>query len=264
VRCFKVEHWRRIHSSAAVTREDGTSTSLGAILFAKCLDAFHALRRKAVRVIHYRGLGRTEALKEHVVSKGYVSGFEGLIEYVNGLLPANEVIEQALRKSMLVFPELAVRELTANALIHQDFFVMGSGPTVEVFDDRIEFTNPGEPLVDTQRFVDTPPKSRNEALASLMRRVRICEERGSGIDKVVSQVEVPVAGTAVRATSRIHTCGPLRSQAVDCDGQDGACQSVLPPCLPTLCDPSTDDQCLRTRAVWNRRAECVDRIATAQ
>ena len=90
-------------------------TSLGAILFAKCLDAFHALRRKAVRVIHYRGLGRTDALKEHVVSKGYVSGFEGLIEYVNGLLPANEVIEQALRKSIPVFPELAVRELTANA-----------------------------------------------------------------------------------------------------------------------------------------------------
>ena|ERR1700733_10817067 len=32
-------------------------------------------------------------------------------------------------------------------------------------------------------------RSRNEALASLMRRVRICEERGSGIDKVISQVE---------------------------------------------------------------------------
>lgn len=165
-------------------------TCLGAIMFAKCLDAFHALRRKAVRVIQYRGLGRTETLKEHVDSKGYACGFEGLIRYVNGLLPASEVIEQALRKSIPVFPELAVRELMANALIHQDFFVKGSGPTVEVFDDRIEITNPGEPLVDTQRFVDTPPKSRNEALASLMRRVRICEERGSGIDKVVSQVEV--------------------------------------------------------------------------
>ncbi len=53
---------------------------------------------------------------------------------------------------------------------------------VEIFDDRIEITNPGEPLVDTQRFIDTPPKSRNETLASMMRRFRICEERGSGID----------------------------------------------------------------------------------
>ena len=61
---------------------------------------------------------------------------------------------------------------------------------IEIFDDRIEITNPGEPLVDTQRFLDSPPKSRNETLASLMRRVGICEERGSGIDKVVFQVEL--------------------------------------------------------------------------
>ena len=88
-----------------------------------------------------------------------------------------------------MYPELAVRELVANALIHQDFLVTGAGPTVEIFNDRIEITNPGEPLVDTQRFVDNPPWSRNEALASLMRRFGICEERGSGIDKVVFQAE---------------------------------------------------------------------------
>lgn len=165
-------------------------TNLGAILFSKRLEAFHALRRKVVRVIQYRGVGRIETLKEQVGGRGYACGFEGLIGYINALLPGNEVIGQALRRSVPMFPELAVRELVANALIHQDFFVTGAGPTVEIFDDRIEITNPGEPLVDTQRFVDTPPKSRNETLASLMRRFRICEERGSGIDKVVSQVEL--------------------------------------------------------------------------
>lgn len=164
-------------------------TNLGAILFAKKLDAFHTLRRKAVRVIQYRGVGRTQTLREQEGAKGYACGFEGLIGFVNGLLPANEVIEQALRRSVPMFPELAIRELVANALIHQDLFVTGTGPMVEIFDDRIEITNPGEPLVDPQRFVDSPPRSRNEGLASLMRRFRICEERGSGIDKVVAQVE---------------------------------------------------------------------------
>ena len=165
-------------------------TNLGAILFAKKLREFPLLKRKALRVIQYRGTGRVESLKEQEGGKGYACGFEGLIGYINGLLPANEVIDQALRKSVPMFPELAVRELVANALIHQDFFQTGTGPMVEIFDDRIEITNPGEPLVDTNRFVDTPPKSRNEALASLMRRFRICEERGSGIDKVVFQVEL--------------------------------------------------------------------------
>ncbi len=165
-------------------------TNLGAILFAKRLEDFRSLPRKAMRVIQYRDTSRVETVKEQVGARGYACGFEGMIGFINGLLPVKEVIEQALRKSVPMFPELAVRELVANALIHQDLFVTGAGPMVEIFADRIEITNPGAPLVDTQRFVDTPPKSRNEALASLMRRIGICEERGSGWDKVVLQTEI--------------------------------------------------------------------------
>lgn len=175
-----------IHSCDA---GDWNITNLGAILFAKKLDDFPGLRRKAMRVVHYKGRGRVETLREQVGGKGYASGFEGLIGFIMALVPTNEVIEQGLRRTVPMFPELAVRELVANALIHQDLFMTGAAPMVEIFEDRMEITNPGEPLVDTQRFVDTPPKSRNEALASLMRRFRICEERGSGIDKVVAQVE---------------------------------------------------------------------------
>ena len=61
---------------------------------------------------------------------------------------------------------------------------------VEIFTGRMEITNPGEPLVDTLRFIDSPPKSRNEVLAALMRRMKICEEAGTGIDKVIEAVEL--------------------------------------------------------------------------
>jgi ATP-dependent DNA helicase RecG len=88
-----------------------------------------------------------------------------------------------------MYPELAIRELVANAIIHQDFNISGTGPMVEIFSDRIEISNPGVPLIDTKRFLDQPPRSRNEDLAAFMRRINICEERGSGIDKVISEVE---------------------------------------------------------------------------
>lgn len=163
--------------------------NLGAILLAKQLTDFVHLQRKAVRVVVYTGTGRVQTLREQPSVKGYAAGFEGLIGFINGLLPVNEVIGQALRKAVPVYPELAIRELIANALIHQDFSISGSGPMVEIFDDRMEITNPGIPLVDPQRLLDSPPRSRNEALASLMRRMGICEERGSGVDKVVSLTE---------------------------------------------------------------------------
>tara|TARA_B110000211_G_C13972702_1_gene505690 strand:- start:442 stop:1107 length:666 start_codon:yes stop_codon:yes gene_type:complete len=110
--------------------------------------------------------------------------------YINGLLPQNELIGQALRESHPLFPQLSVRELVANALIHQDMTITGAGPFIELFDDRLEITNPGCPLVETARMIDLPPRSRNEAMASLMRRMGMCEEQGSGLDKVFREVEV--------------------------------------------------------------------------
>lgn len=165
-------------------------TNVGAILFAKDLSEFERLARKALRVIQYRGKNRVETVREQVGGRGYAVGFEGAVTFINNLLPQNEQIEQALRRTVPVYPEIAVRELVANALIHQDFSITGTGPTVEIFADRIEVTNPGTPLIDTLRFIDEPPQSRNEDLAALMRRMNICEERGSGVDKVIFHVEL--------------------------------------------------------------------------
>ena len=165
-------------------------TNLGAILFAKELAKFNHLKRKAIRLIQYKDNTKLETIKEVQGGKGYAVGFEGLIDFINNILPSNEVIGKAFRKTIKMYPELAIRELLANAIIHQDFFQTGNSVMIEIYNNHIEITNPGEPLVDTERFLDTPPKSRNEILASFMRRINICEERGSGIDKVVAQTEV--------------------------------------------------------------------------
>lgn len=95
--------------------------------------------------------------------------------------------------------------MVANAIIHQDLSIRGTGPIIEIFTDRMEITNPGIPLVDSERFLDTPPKSRNEALASFMRRMGICEERGSGFDKVVFETEIYQLPAPVVEVSIEHT-----------------------------------------------------------
>ena len=97
-----------------------------------------------------------------------------------------------MRTEVSVYPEIALRELIANALIHQDFSVTGAGPMVEIYDDRIAVTNPGTllPGKKPDRLIGTTPESRNETLASSFRRYRICEERGTGFQKIVGAVEL--------------------------------------------------------------------------
>lgn len=83
---------------------------------------------------------------------------------------------------------------------------------IEIFDDRMELVNPGKSLIDKARIVDHPPLSRNELLARFMRRINICEQRGSGWDKIVSQTEeyqlptprMDTLDTATRVTLFAH------------------------------------------------------------
>lgn len=162
--------------------------NIGAVLLAKNLRSFEGVQRKAARVVVYSGDSKMETLSDLSGEKGYAVGFRGLVQYVMGRLPQNEVIEDAIRKEVKLVPEVVIRELLANALIHQDFEFTGTSPVVEVYKDRVEISNPGEPIVPVDRFIDGY-QSRNERLADLMRRFGICEEKSSGIDRVIEAAE---------------------------------------------------------------------------
>ena len=167
-------------------------TNFGAIAAARKLDDFPSLDRKRIRVVRYRGTNKVNPIDELPGQRGYAVGFEGLVMHLKRVLPHSEVIQQSLRTEVSLYPEIALRELIANALIHQDFSVSGAGPMVEIYDDRIEITNPGTllPGKKPDRLIGTTPESRNEKLASSFRRFRICEERGTGFQKVISAIEL--------------------------------------------------------------------------
>jgi len=80
-------------------------TNLGAILFVKGLSWFEPLARKAFRVIRYKGTNRVETEHEKLGVRGYAAGFEGLVGYINDHVPRNEVLGQALRREMRMYPE---------------------------------------------------------------------------------------------------------------------------------------------------------------
>jgi predicted HTH transcriptional regulator len=163
-------------------------TNLAILAFARDLRET-PLARKSVRIVRYRGTDKLETLEEREPTAGYAAGFQAMLHTLLGLVPAHEQIVRGVRRSIPMIPEIALREALANALVHQDLTTMGAGPLIEVYTDRVEVTNPGEPLVEPDRLLDAPPRSRNEALASLMRRLGFCEERGSGIDKIVASIE---------------------------------------------------------------------------
>lgn len=171
-------------------RPDGWCiTNLAAVLLAKRLDAFSPeLARKSPRVVIYEGSNKLITREDKPGIKGYAVGFESLVDFVHSSAPLNRFVEQVVREEVKMFPRQAIRELVANALVHQDFETNGQSVMVEMYADRLEVSNPGQPAIQVQRFIDDF-RSRNERLAELMRRMGLCEEKGSGIDKVVHLAE---------------------------------------------------------------------------
>lgn len=163
-------------------------TNLGAILLARDVTAFPSISGKATRIIKYAGRDKSRSEFEQEGRRGYAVGFTGMMRFLMERLPATERYINGVRRMVPDYPETAIREIIANALIHQDFTVTGIGPVVEIYDNRIEVTNAGNSLIGVDRMLDER-RSRNEKLAATMRGFGLCEERGGGLDKTLLEIE---------------------------------------------------------------------------
>jgi len=160
-----------------------------ALLCASDFSKYHMLERKGARLIVYDGTSKLHTKIDVHGNMGYSIGFNNLTNRILSHIPSKETITADGRSTHYDIPAVAIRELVANALIHQDFSIGGVGPVVEIFSDRIKITNPGIPLVETDRFIDSPSRSRNDKLTNFMRRLGFCEERGSGVDRAIKAIE---------------------------------------------------------------------------
>ncbi len=172
-------------------QDDGrcTITNLGALLISRSLTAYPGLRKRPIRVVRYAGRGNFEILSDETFDKGYAPALSDAVKYVMSQLPAGEEVDGAFRRIVYPYPQRAVRELLANAVIHQDISDTTAGPLVSIYENRIVFSNPGTSLIPVHRVLNAQPRTRNASLARILRQMDLCEEGGTGWDLVVAECE---------------------------------------------------------------------------
>jgi len=89
------------------------------------------------------------------------------------------------RKEIWEIPETVFKEAIVNALSHRDYYEKGATILIEVFDNRVEISNPGG-LVSAilpEQF-GTKSFSRNPLIFGLFNRMDLVEQVGSGIQRM--------------------------------------------------------------------------------
>ncbi len=256
----------KLISEDMITRseDDYNITRFGALLFAKNLSDFKDIARKAPRIIVYTGDSKTHTKREEISLTGYACGFENLIKSTMAQLPQSEVIVSGLRKGLILIPEIIIRELIANALIHQDFNITGASVMIEIYSHRVEISNPGESTVPTERLIDGY-ESRNEKIASLLRRMGICEKIGSGINKIIQSAEShqlpPLDFRTIFRRTLVVVFGHKPFESMDRSERVRSCYQHC--CLSWLSAKAMTNQTLRDRfGVSETQSASISRIIT--
>ncbi len=133
----------------------------------------------------YKGKKKVTVLDRKDLSGDLVTAIDEAVIFLKKHLNLRYEIKGIQRKEILEIPEIAIREAVINAVCHRDYFEKGANVMVEIFDDRVEISNPGSlPHGLTIEDFGKRSLSRNPTIASLLHRINYIEKMGTGINRM--------------------------------------------------------------------------------
>ena len=140
-------------------------------------------------------------------------------------------------------PEIVLRELTTNGIVHRDLQVYGSQVRIQIYPQHIEWISPGSlPAGITIQTIFTAQFSRNPSLAQFLFHAGYIEKFGMGLDAVRdaltrtgSEPEFHDDGHSFRVRIRRSVGG---NQGLDLTTREGRSEAIL--------------DLFGTRAVWRQ------------
>ena len=167
-------------------------TVAGFLIFSKEKPQFkRSFNRYIVRCVKYKGSN----VATDIIDKADIDGtlneqIDTMQKFILRNIRTSAQIVGTKRVERYEYPEKAIREIVANAVIHRDYRITETYTQVNVFEDRLEIFNPGclPPGVTVDNIRDAQV-SRNEIIAARLKDLDYLEEYGRGIDIVFTETE---------------------------------------------------------------------------
>ena len=163
--------------------ENDNVKSGGVLFFARHPENlyFHAV----IRCVLFKGTDKVYILDDKTFGGPLLQQYNRAIKWLKGKLQVSyEITGTGPRKETWEIPLSVFKESIINALSHRDYYEQGASIMIEMYDDRVEITNPGDlPSVVARNF-GRRSLSRNPLIFGLFTRMHLVEHVGSGIPRM--------------------------------------------------------------------------------
>ena len=155
----------------------------GVLFFAKNPNLL--LRHAYVDCIRFNGTEKIDIIDRILLDKDLITNIDEAIKFVKRNTRIKYEIKDIKRKEIPEYPIEAIRESVINAVMHRDYFSEGANVSIEIYDDRIEISNPGS-LPKDLGVNDLSKKCfrRNPLIADILHRISYVEKAGTGIGRI--------------------------------------------------------------------------------
>ena len=156
----------------------------GVLLFSK--DLSRIFYHTVISCALYKGTDKLYVIDKKDFNQDLLASVESSMQFLKQHLNIRQVMTgNPKREDIPEIPYEVLREGIINAVIHRNYFEKGANILIEVFDDRIDISNPGG-LIKGLSKKDFGQRSlcRNPVLAGLFQRIGFIEKMGTGIRKM--------------------------------------------------------------------------------
>lgn len=160
----------------------------GVLFFAKNVN--HFFPQAYVTCLLAKGTDKVNILDRKDFAGGLVSDIEESLRFIERNTRTGYRIEKLRREDVPEYPMRALREAITNAVMHRDYFEAGANVFVEIYDDRIEISNPGGLAKGLSREeLGSRSVRRNPLIADLLHRIALIEKAGTGIRRMIEDTK---------------------------------------------------------------------------
>ncbi|MCE5293503.1 MAG: putative DNA binding domain-containing protein [Chlamydiales bacterium] len=139
-----------------------------------------------IRCARFAGATKEKILDQLDIDAPLPFAIDDAIRFIERNTRLEGKIGRMIREDIPEYPQFAVREAVINSILHADYSMKGCHIQIAIFEDRIEFTNPGGlPIGQTmQKALAGFSRLRNRVLGRVFREVKLIEQWGSGLQRI--------------------------------------------------------------------------------